>query len=66
MVQVYLREFDYLFRARGAPFAGGRRFGRSDHRARGKRHRSVGACVAPDTADTVYQSAVELNRSRHM
>ena len=65
MVQVYLGEFDYLFRARGAPFAGGRRFGRSDHRGRGRRRR-VGACVAPDTADTVYQSAVELNRSRDM
>jgi hypothetical protein len=54
-----------LFRARRAPFAAGRRFGRSDHRGRGKRYR-VGACVAPDTADTIHQSAVELNRSRHM
>ena len=42
-----------------------RRFGRSDHRGQ-ERHRAVGACVARDTADTVYQSAVELNRSRHM
>ena len=47
------------------PLAAGRRFGRSDHRGRGRRRR-VGACVAPDTADTVYQSAVELNRSRDM
>jgi len=44
----------------------GRRFGRSDHRGQGKRHRAVGACVAEDTVDTVYQSAVELNRSRDM
>lgn len=51
MVQVYLGEFDYLFRARGAPLP--------------LRHR-VGACVASDTADTVYQSGVELNRSKHM
>jgi hypothetical protein len=52
-LQVYLREFNYLFRARRARLAAGRRFGRSDHRGRGKRHRAVGACVAQDTADTV-------------
>ena len=49
-----------------SPLAAGRRVGPSDHRGRGKRHRAVGACVAQDTADTVYQSAVELNRSRDM
>jgi len=37
--QVYLKEFNYLFRARRARLAAGRRFGRSDHRERGKRHR---------------------------
>ena len=61
--QVYLGEFNYLFRARRAFLAAGRRFGRSDHRGRGTRHRAVGACVA---ADTVHQSAVELNRLRDM
>src|SRR5215471_14201774 len=49
---------------RRACLAAGRRFGRSDHRGQGKRYRVVGACVARDTADTVYQSAVELDRSR--
>ena len=34
-------------------------------RVQGKRHRTAGACVARDTADIFYQSAVELNRSRH-
>ena len=65
-LQVYLREFNYLFRARKARLAAGRRFGRSDHRGRGKRHRAVGACVAQDTAHTIYQSAIELNRPRDM
>ena len=64
--QVYLREFNYSFRARKARLAAGRRLGRSDHRGRGRRHRAVGACVAQDTAVTVYQSAVELNRPRDM
>src|SRR5271166_625636 len=62
--QVYLREFNCLFRARRARLAAGRRSGPSNHRGRRKRHRAVGACVAQDTADTVYQSAVELNRPR--
>jgi hypothetical protein len=65
-LQVYLGEFNYLFRARRARLAAGRRFGRSDHRGRGKRHRAVGAYVAQDTAHTNYQSAVELNRPRDM
>jgi hypothetical protein len=43
--QVYLREFNYLFRARRAGLAAGRRFGRSDPRAR-KAPSAVGACVA--------------------
>jgi modulator of FtsH protease HflC len=34
-------------------------------RVQGRCHRTVGACVAQDTADIVYQSAVELSRSRH-
>ena len=33
---------------------------------RGKRHRAVGRVVAQDTAHTIYQSAVELNRPRDM
>jgi len=66
VVSGYLREFNYLFRARRARLAAGRRFGRSDHRGRGRRHPAEGACVAQDTADTVYQSAVELNRPRDM
>src|SRR5216683_4311710 len=62
--QVYLREFNYSFRARRACLAAGRRFARSDHRGRGRRHRAAAACVGQDTFDTVYQSAVELNRLR--
>src|SRR6266850_1440372 len=63
-LQVYFGEFNYLFRARRARLAAGRRFGRSDHRGRGKSHRAVGAYVAQDTAHTINQSAVELNRPR--
>ena len=64
--QVYLREFNYSLRARRARLAAARRFGRADHHGRGRRHRAVGACVAQDTAHTVYQTVVELNRPRDM
>ena len=50
--QVYLREFNYRFRAGGAPWPPTVEVGPSDYRGRGKHHRAVGACVAQDTADT--------------
>ena len=63
--QVYLREFNYLFRTRRARLAAGRRFGRSDRPGEesaigGRRVRS------PRYRSYIYQSAVELNRSRDM
>ena len=66
MVSGLSQRVQFPIRARKARLAAGGCFGRSDHRGRGKRYRAVRACVAQDSAHTINQSTVELNRPRDM
>ncbi len=64
--QVYLRELNSLFERAKPTWPPAVASAAPTHRGLGKRHRAVGACVAQDTAHTVYQTVVELNRPRDM
>ena len=52
-LQVYLRKFNYLFERAEPVWPPAVASAVPTHHGRGKRHRSVGACVAQDTAQTV-------------